>query len=549
MAELQTIRLSGTTQELVERVNTNFTEIENRKVDNELKTDSTTEYKVLSDNNLTDGLVTSIGDSASDRHTHSNKSLLDTYAQTEANLSDAVTKKHAHSNKALLDTYTQTEANIADAVTEKHLHDNKALLDTYSNTNADISDAISKEHTHSNKSVLDATTASYTTAEATKLSGIADGAEANVQANWNEATTTSDAYIQNKPTSLKNPYSVTIQKNATTIDTYDGSSAKTINITVPTTASDVGALPSSTKYGETIDLTYASDTGVLGLTLKDQDGTTLSTDSVDLPLELLIESGTVETCTVADVPVVGYVVGAKYIDLLLANDSHIYILVTDLVDQMTVSSSGSGNAITDITINGSVLTQTKGKTFVETSTTVNSKPLSSNITLGASDVGALPSSTKYANSLSISGKTVTLKDQDGTTLSTATTQDTTYSTATTSSNGLMSSGDKGKLDGIATGATKVEDSATNGNIKVNGTEVVVYTPEAVDSITEVSFTSDDAGWGALTNGVYTLTKANTKRPIVCYNSSNQVVMATLAYNGTNVTLVSDTKFAGKILTI
>lgn len=39
-----------------------------------------------------------------------------------------------------------------------------------------------------------------TSSDVTKLSGIAAGAEVNVQANWNESDTTSDAYIQNKPT-------------------------------------------------------------------------------------------------------------------------------------------------------------------------------------------------------------------------------------------------------------------------------------------------------------------------------------------------------------
>ncbi len=38
-----------------------------------------------------------------DTHTHSNKALLDTYKQTEANLADAVSKKHSHANKAELD--------------------------------------------------------------------------------------------------------------------------------------------------------------------------------------------------------------------------------------------------------------------------------------------------------------------------------------------------------------------------------------------------------------------------------------------------------------
>ena len=40
----------------------------------------------------------------------------------------------------------------------------------------------------------------YTTTEKNKLSGIASGAEVNVQANWNETSSSSDAYIQNKPT-------------------------------------------------------------------------------------------------------------------------------------------------------------------------------------------------------------------------------------------------------------------------------------------------------------------------------------------------------------
>lgn len=39
----------------------------------------------------------------------------------------------------------------------------------------------------------------YTTTEKDKLSGIASGAEVNVQADWNVTTTTSDAYIKNKP--------------------------------------------------------------------------------------------------------------------------------------------------------------------------------------------------------------------------------------------------------------------------------------------------------------------------------------------------------------
>ncbi len=41
---------------------------------------------------------------------------------------------------------------------------------------------------------------SYPSADATKLAGIAAGAEVNVKSNWNETDTNSDAFIQNKPT-------------------------------------------------------------------------------------------------------------------------------------------------------------------------------------------------------------------------------------------------------------------------------------------------------------------------------------------------------------
>jgi len=40
----------------------------------------------------------------------------------------------------------------------------------------------------------------YTTTEKTKLAGIDDGAEANVQVDWSQTTTTADDFIKNKPT-------------------------------------------------------------------------------------------------------------------------------------------------------------------------------------------------------------------------------------------------------------------------------------------------------------------------------------------------------------
>lgn len=63
--------------------------------------------------------------------------------------------------------------------------------------------------------------------------------------------------------------------------------------------------------------------------------------AINIPKDMVVSSGTVETCAEADVPVAGYVVGDKYIDLVLANaaSSHIYIKVSDLVDTYTAGTA------------------------------------------------------------------------------------------------------------------------------------------------------------------------------------------------------------------
>lgn len=68
-----------------------------------------------------------------------------------------------------------------------------------------------------------------------------------------------------------NDSTITVQKNGTTVDSFtlNQSSDKSINITVPTQASDVHALPDSTKYGASLSVNGTS------VQLKDQDGNNL----------------------------------------------------------------------------------------------------------------------------------------------------------------------------------------------------------------------------------------------------------------------------------
>ena len=71
--------------------------------------------------------------------------------------------------------------------------------------------------------------------------------------------------------------------------------------------------------GLNVGLEYTASTGILTVTLKDTEGNILSTVSQDLPLELLISSGT-------------YNAETRKIELVLANGDKLIIDVADLID-------------------------------------------------------------------------------------------------------------------------------------------------------------------------------------------------------------------------
>lgn len=100
--------------------------------------------------------------------------------------------------------------------------------------------------------------------------------------------------------------------------------------------------------------------------------------------------------------------------------------------------------------------------------------------------------TIFAGGIEISGRTITLKSRSGETIGTVEVPQTVYSLATGSTDGLMSASDFTKLEGIADGATKVEDSDQNGFIKINGSESPVYQHPTSTA-------------GALTAGLYKIT--------------------------------------------
>ena len=73
-------------------------------------------------------------------HTHSNKDLLDSYTQTEANLADAVSKKHSHDNKSVLDGITSTKVSAWDSA-EENAKSHADGLNTSMNTRVEALEA------------------------------------------------------------------------------------------------------------------------------------------------------------------------------------------------------------------------------------------------------------------------------------------------------------------------------------------------------------------------------------------------------------------------
>lgn len=191
------------------------------------------------------------------------------------NWNAAVSAKHSHSNKALLDTYTQTETNLASAVSSKHSHTNKTVLDGITSTLVSTWNSVSSKlplsggtltgfltlhaaptanmHAATKKYVDDKMAASGSgdmlkSVYDTNEDGIVDKASS---VPWSGVTDKPSSYtpsshshtksqITDFPSALKNPNALTISLNGTSQGAYDGSAAKSINIT----AAGVGALPS-----------------------------------------------------------------------------------------------------------------------------------------------------------------------------------------------------------------------------------------------------------------------------------------------------------------
>ena len=182
--------------------------------------------------------------------------------------------------------------------TNDFTNEDKANLDA--NTNA--------RHTHSNKAILDNTTASFTTEEKTKLAGIQEGAQVNVL---------EGVKVNNQPLTPTN---------------------KVVNIDLTPYAT----IADMQTYGKSLAVSIDPQTYVLTMSLKDANGNTLNTQTVDLPLETMVVSGSYDDNT-------------KSIILTLKNGQTITIpvgaLISGLQSEITLNNPLSSDLVDDTTTN------------------------------------------------------------------------------------------------------------------------------------------------------------------------------------------------------
>jgi hypothetical protein len=93
--------------------------------------------------------------------------------------------------KVVADANVQSDWNESDSTDDAYIKNKPSIPTATSDLTNDSNFVSDSDYVHTDNN--------YTSTEKTKLSGIASGAEVNVQSNWNETDSTADAYIANKP--------------------------------------------------------------------------------------------------------------------------------------------------------------------------------------------------------------------------------------------------------------------------------------------------------------------------------------------------------------
>ena len=174
----------------------------------------------------------------------------------------------------------------------------------------------------------------------------------------------------------------------------------------------------------TIEKQQTAESGYIATYVIKQGGIALS-PKINIPKDYLVKSASIGTCSTADSPVAGYVVGDKYLDFVIntkdssETDEHLYILISDLITTSDDNKEDKSNKSSSITTDtGSTTKYPTVKavedyaepkkevgTFTELITLINNAPAGATITLDKDYINSegLTGSTNFANEIHIDG--------------------------------------------------------------------------------------------------------------------------------------------------
>lgn len=161
-----------------------------------------------------------------------------------------------------------------------------------------------------------------------------------------------------------------------------------------------------------------AESGFAATYIVKQNGTKVGA-SINIPKDFLVKSGSVKTCTQDDDPVEGYKVGDKYIDFVIntkegtGTESHIYILVKELVDVYTAGEGidiSSSNVISIKT--GVIPTIDSMNTAISTAVSVEETRATNKETELATSIAGKQDTLVAGTNISIAadGKTISATD-------------------------------------------------------------------------------------------------------------------------------------------
>lgn len=294
----------------------------------------------------------------------------------------------------------------------------------------------------------------YTTAEKNKLAGIAAGANVNQNA-FSNVTVGSTTVAADSTTDT-----LTLVAGSNVSITPDATNDKiTISATVPT---KVSQLTNDSGYKTTDNnTTYSISKSGSTITLTGSDGSTSTVSDANTTYGVATTSAAGLMSVDDKKKLNGVASGAEVNQNAFSNVvvGSTTVAADSKTDTLTLV-AGSNVTLTPDATNDKITIASKDTVYTHPSYSAKSAGLYKVTVDGTGHVSAATAVTKSdITALGIPA------------------QDTTYNTATTSANGLMSSGDKSKLDGIATGATKVVVDSSLSTSSANPVQNKLVTTE------------------------------------------------------------------------